>query len=1426
MKLFLFLSLVFLGINAQATDYYISVYGSDANNGTSSSTPWRTLDKLNASFGSLNPGDRVLLNRGEVFYGSINPTKSGSSGAPITIGAYGSGAKPVVTGFTNVTSWNNLGGNVWESTDAVSSLAYTNMVAVNGVNTAMGRWPNSTGPNTGYLTIKSNSGSNSLTGSGLSGTNWTGADIVIRKEKWALERGNITGQSGSTIYYNDATGWGTKDGYGFFIQNDARTLDLPGEWYYNSSSKKIRIYSTSYPGDVKVATIQNLVNMNRISYITFDNLAFSGSNSDALYCVNYGTNLLVQNCDISFAGGSAIYTIMNYTTAKYNNINYTNYAGIRTFEPNAVIQYNTITNTNMFEGMEDQASSISWQSSGITTSGENSIINNNQIITCGYSGIKFDGRNTMVKNNFIDGFCYIKEDGGGIDMSGRERAQGSTIDGNIVLNGVGAKAGCLDSTQNDLGGIFIDAYGTGISIINNSVANCSTIGIKIHGANNIVVKNNTTYNNGGSSWAKGGLEFLSNASYPIRNIQVNGNIFFAKTKEQLAFFAYPPAESTDDIKYFGTADNNYYAKPIDDNSAIKVYFSDFNAAGWASYSNQDWSSKGAPKSISDVNELRFEYNATSSSKTIQLDANYIDVRNVAYNGSITLAPFTSAVLIRNGAIQNQNQAPRANAGSDQAITLPQNSVSLNGSGTDADGSIASYQWSKLSGPSSAVINNTNSAATDITSLQQGNYQFVLKVTDNVGASASDTVKITVNAAVANIAAPSVPIVNAGDNQAINLPTNSASLNGSASVDGATISSYNWSKISGPESGTITNTNSPSTSVTGLAAGVYLFQLKVIDSKGTANTANVQITVNSENGLQPAVYPQNTISGIEYKYYEANNFNALPDFASLSPVKAGTTPNFDLSVANRAEVFAINFNGYIDVPADGQYTFYTSSDDGSKLYIDNILVVDNDGVHSMIERSGTIGLKAGKHVITVGFFQKQIDKKLEVSYEGPGISKQVIPSSVLYSSVLLLPAVNPANILNGLNYKYYEASSYYQLPSFNSLTPVKTGTTSNFDISVANRSSSYSINFTGYVNVPTDGVYTFYTTSDDGSKLFIDNVPVVDNDGLHSAIERSGTIGLKAGMHAISVGFFQEQGDNVLSLSYAGPGIAKQQIPSSALYTGSDSYLLPNLYPLNTVNGLDYKYYEANSYTALPSFNAFTPVKVGSTPTFDISLADRSTAYSFNFSGYIDVPSDGQYTFYTNSDDGSNLYIDNVLVVDNDGLHSALEKSGTIGLKAGKHLISVGFFEQDGDHTLSVNYSGPGFGKQEIPTSNLYRVSTTPLGQRLMSNKFDASGKDTLNSSFNRLSSIHKDGISDLIASGVSVYPNPFNNVINININDIKEGKFKLTLMDASGKILWTKNVNDASSSYHEVIYTSSYAHGIYFLNYINNDKNTVIKLIK
>jgi hypothetical protein len=187
-----------------------------------------------------------------------------------------------------------------------------------------------------------------------------------------------------------------------------------------------------------------------------------------------------------------------------------------------------------------------------------------------------------------------------------------------------------------------------------------------------------------------------------------------------------------------------------------------------------------------------------------------------------------------------NLGPVANAGSDISITLPTNSTTLNGgSSSDPDGSIVKYAWAKTSGPSTFTIVDTTTAATALTNLVAGTYVFRLTVTDDKGATATDDVNVIVN----NTNTPSnqPPVANAGTDVAITLPTNSVTLNGSASSDpDGTISKYAWSKVSGPTTFLIASTGSAITVVSNLIAGTYVFRLTVTDNNGA--TANDDITV--------------------------------------------------------------------------------------------------------------------------------------------------------------------------------------------------------------------------------------------------------------------------------------------------------------------------------------------------------------------------------------------------------------------------------------------------------------------------------------------------------------------------------------------------------------------------------------------------------
>ena len=108
-------------------------------------------------------------------------------------------------------------------------------------------------------------------------------------------------------------------------------------------------------------------------------------------------------------------------------------------------------------------------------------------------------------------------------------------------------------------------------------------------------------------------------------------------------------------------------------------------------------------------------------------------------------------------------------------------------------------------------------------------------------------------------------------------------------------------------------------------------------------------------------------------------------------------NFDLSHRNRNDYFGFRFDGYIELPASGTYTFYVTSDDGSRLLINDVNIVSNDGEHMARERSGSRHFGKGRHRITVEFFEAQGAEVLEVQYSGPGISRRSIPNEVLYTN---------------------------------------------------------------------------------------------------------------------------------------------------------------------------------------------------------------------------------------------------------------------------------------------------------------------------------------------------------------------------------------------------------------------------------------------
>lgn len=167
----------------------------------------------------------------------------------------------------------------------------------------------------------------------------------------------------------------------------------------------------------------------------------------------------------------------------------------------------------------------------------------------------------------------------------------------------------------------------------------------------------------------------------------------------------------------------------------------------------------------------------------------------------------------------------------------------------------------------------------------------------------------------------------------------------------------------------------------------------IDNKPCTDLAKAEYILFSPEDFGKNVDPGDTQPGLNYKYYHGE-YVEFGDVTEAALVAQHIAPNFTLDVSERGTHFAISFYGFINIPKDGIYTFGTTSNDGSLLYIGEKLVVGNDKQHGLLTATGEIALDAGLHPIFVNYFQAGGGKGLEVFWAGPGFKEQPIPNEVL------------------------------------------------------------------------------------------------------------------------------------------------------------------------------------------------------------------------------------------------------------------------------------------------------------------------------------------------------------------------------------------------------------------------------------------------
>lgn len=616
-----------------------------------------SLDTISSFSFTANKRPAILFERGGKWTGTITVNRN-----DIVYGSYGTGAKPIMTGLATITGWTNEGGGIYSQVLSVES--NPEIVTVNGVQFAMGRTPNSyryAPKYADYYHIDSFTGTTSITDSECNSatTNWTGAELVVRTSNhmnWA--RCPITVHSGTTLTITNS--FTVAAGYGYFIQNDLRTLDQLGEWYYGGG-KFYMYFGAATPGDftVKVSTKNTLIDVNTRDFITVKNIHFEGANQNAVETnsSSYAYNLTVDNCIFNNNNRGVYGNAAPELTIK--NSTFTNQAFMAIYNhwdsDGAYIANNTIDSTGLVIGVG--AGEGSWYK-GIalyssyghhTYSSKNTIIEYNKILNSGYIGLTFGSDSAKVRYNLISKYNQIKSDGGAIYYGIPEAYPhiNQLIDHNICLNGR-TQTDSLGMPQNQITyacyNIYLDNNSNGgFTVTNNTSAHTKGAGLMVHMSEDVVIKNNTIYD------CETGVKFQEQSGYSpssIREIDMQNNIIVAKKSAQKNVSV---RSLNNDFNLFGTINNNWYARPFDINpmfiSMVNTWVETVrDSATWRSTTTWDTNSVFSKIQIQNDDSVRFYTNPTNSAVVYALNDTLVDATGAKYNTSVTVPAYSSKVL--------------------------------------------------------------------------------------------------------------------------------------------------------------------------------------------------------------------------------------------------------------------------------------------------------------------------------------------------------------------------------------------------------------------------------------------------------------------------------------------------------------------------------------------------------------------------------------------------------------------------------------------------------------------------------------------------------------------------------------------------------------------------------------------------------------
>jgi hypothetical protein len=638
MKKLLFLIYLSPLFSLGAKYYVSSSTGSTTNTGTSPGSPWPSIAWLN-THATLAGGDSVFLRSGDTFSEPLILKFGGSAAAHIVFSTYSGTVRAIISGFYTLTGGTQMGtSNIYEFY-CPGLTQRTNMLVMDGIPQAMGRWPD-----TGYRTYTVPT-SNTITDASIPASpNWAGAYLVNHSEFYIIDTNYITSQNagGLITVRGSFSATNVNRGNGYFIENDPRTLQLTtvaGRWYNNYTKDSMEVYLPGGLGShvLQVPVQDSLCYFNQLSYNDVYNLDFEGSNTYTVL-FNHTTGLTMTNCLFRYGGGSCFLgnecpgTVFTNDTLNYFQNNGASITGSTSLH--CVGKNMLINHTGLLPGMGVSSGGNGNKSyTGWYFPFGNSTWQNMTILNTGYVGICYGGDSVNLINCVVDTFCVTKVDGGAYyttDPSFITYTYGRKITNCMALHGQRLYSGTPYDATDESFGFYCDSHSQSVTLTGCTGAYNISGGLFIHGSK-ITSYGNNYYGNGFTQ------RFVSETSgVPVTGLSLKKDqISSSGTGQFLSVFITPGT----DLSSFGTVDSNYFAKT----DTLAFYYRSNGGTiktvalpSWQTATGYDMHSSF----LSVPATLYYNTGSSSMAEPVRLS----DLAGNPYNTTITVPAFSSLIL--------------------------------------------------------------------------------------------------------------------------------------------------------------------------------------------------------------------------------------------------------------------------------------------------------------------------------------------------------------------------------------------------------------------------------------------------------------------------------------------------------------------------------------------------------------------------------------------------------------------------------------------------------------------------------------------------------------------------------------------------------------------------------------------------------------